>query len=135
MDRRSFIRLTTAGSAAGIIAPTAVLASAPMAGAGGLFYTKDAPGRWSKKVGLHLPIIEVSGKTIQVTNKHPMQGFQHYIVKHMVMDKDFNFIDEYVFDPENEKPVSTFDLGSYSGPIHVSSFCNLHDNWLNIAEV
>ncbi len=53
IDRRSLIRLSVAGSAAGIIAPQAVLAAgdklnpfqAPWAGH--FYYTKDAPGRWS----------------------------------------------------------------------------------------
>jgi len=135
MDRRNFIRLATAGSAAGIIAPTAVLASAPSM-AGGVYYTAEAPGRWNRKVKGHLPVIEVAGKQIQVTTPHGMHGYDHYIVKHVILDKNFSYMDEYVFDPEDDKkPVSSFDLGSYSGLIHVLSNCNLHDTWLNIAEV
>jgi len=63
MDRRDFIRLSAYGTTAGIIAPTAVLASTASM-AGGVYYTKDAPGRWSKKVAGHLPAIEVSGSKI-----------------------------------------------------------------------
>jgi len=145
MDRRSFIRLAVAGSAAGIIAPQMVLAggmghkisSNPMAG--GLYYTKDSPGRWAKKAGPHSPNIQVSksagGIIVDVVTSHPMKGHEHYIVKHMLLDKDFKFMDEKVFDPMKDSPVSQFTLKSHSGPIYALSVCNLHDSWLSIAEV
>ncbi|MCK4743077.1 MAG: hypothetical protein KAT25_04595 [Sulfuriflexus sp.] len=143
MDRRSFIRLAVAGSAAGIIAPEIVLAgskkisSNPMSG--GIFYTKDSPGRWAKKAGPHSPVIQTSkskgGIIVDVVTSHPMKGYKHYIVKHMLLDKDFNFIDEKVFDPMKDSPVSQFTLKSHSGPIYALSVCNLHDSWLSVAEV
>ena len=142
MDRRSFIRLAVAGSAAGIIAPEIVLAGSkkisnnPMSG--GIFYTKDSPGRWAKKAGPHSPIIQTSsgkgGLIVDVVTSHPMKGYKHYIVKHMLLDKDFNFIDEKVFDPMKDSPVSQFTLKSHSGPIYALSVCNLHDSWLSVAE-
>jgi len=142
MDRRSFIRLAVAGSAAGIIAPEIVLAgskkisSNPMSG--GIFYTKDSPGRWAKKAGPHSPIIQTSsgkgGLVVDVVTSHPMKGYKHYIVKHMLLDKNFNFIDEKVFDPMKDSPVSQFTLKSHSGPIYALSVCNLHDSWLSVAE-
>jgi len=135
MDRRSFIRLSALGAVTGIIAPTAVLASTATM-AGGVYYTKDAPGRWSKKVGGHLPTIEVSGKKIQVTTSHAMNGYEHYISKHMVLNDKFEFIDEKMFNPMKDKaPISQFELGEYTGRIYVLSACNKHDTWLNIAEV
>lgn len=135
MNRRGFIRLSALGAATGIVAPTAVLASTASM-AGGVYYTKDAPGRWSKKVGGHLPTIEVSGKKIQVTTSHGMSGYEHYIIKHMILNDKFEFIDEIMFDPMKDKaPISQFDLGKYTGRIHVLSACNKHDTWLNIAEV
>ncbi|MEE8496694.1 MAG: hypothetical protein V3S21_09480 [Xanthomonadales bacterium] len=139
MHRRSFVRLITISSAAGIIAPTAVLAgSASMAG--GLYYTKDAPGRWSKKVDGHLPNIEVSqgngGISIKVVTLHGMTGYEHYIIKHVVLNQNFEFVEENMFDPMIDKaPVSEFFLGTYSGRIHVLSVCNKHDTWLNLADV
>jgi superoxide reductase len=135
MNRRGFIRLSALGAATGIIAPTSVLA-ATASMAGGLFYTKDAPGRWSKKVGSHLPIIEVSGKAIQVTTPHEMNGYIHYIIKHVLLNDKFEFIGEKMFDPIKDKaPISQFDLGDYKGQIHVLSVCNIHDTWLNLTEV
>lgn len=141
MDRRGFIRLAVAGSAVGIIAPQSVLASTPgMTGAGGLFYTKDAPGRWSKKVGGHLPTAEVSkgadGLSLEVITAHEMRGYEHYIVKHSILDQEFNFIAENSFDPMKDKaPISTFSIGQRSGRIHILSMCNKHDVWLNFIDV
>jgi len=141
MDRRSFIRLSTVGAvaagASGIIAPTSVLASSSHASmAGGMYYTKDAPGRWSKKVGGHLPLVAVSGKNIEVTTPHAMKAHGHYIVKHMILNEKFDFIDEKVFDPTKDKrAVSEYSLDGYNGRVHVLSVCNLHDTWLNIVEV
>lgn len=139
MYRRSFIRLSALGAATGIIAPTAVLASTSGM-AGGVYYTKDAPGRWSKKVAGHLPNISISkgssGTTIEVVTSHSMSGYEHYIIKHIVLNDQFEFIAENMFDPLKDKaPVSQFSLGDYSGRIHVLSACNKHDTWLNIADV
>ena len=143
MDRRNFIRLSTIGATAGIIAPSAVLATSSASTnsmAGGLYYTKDAPGRWSKKVGGHLPNVDFSktsgGVLIQVVTPHGMEGYKHYIVKHIVMNEKFEFIDEKMFDPMVDKsPISNFNLGDYSGRVHVLSVCNKHDSWLNFADV
>ena len=139
MDRRNFIRLAFVGTATGIIAPTSVLANTASM-AGGVYYTKDAPGRWSKKVGSHLPSIEVArgaeGASIQVLTAHGMTAYEHYIVKHIVLDKDYQFIAEHMFDPMKDKtPVSEFKLGNYTGIVNVLSVCNKHDTWLNLAEV
>lgn len=139
MNRRNFIRLASMGGAASIIAPQAVLAAVP-AGAGGLFYTKDAPGRWSKKIAGHLPNIEVAKSAgsieLQVVTSHEMKDFEHYIVKHIVLDQNFGFIAEKMFDPMKEKaPISNFSLGGYSGRVHVLSVCNIHDTWLNMVDV
>jgi superoxide reductase len=139
MNRRNFIRLSAVGAAAGIIAPEAVLASTSSM-AGGVYYTKDAPGRWSKKVGSHLPNISASkgesGTVIEVVTAHGFTGYEHYIIKHMVLNDQFEFITENMFDPMKDKtPVSQFSLGNYSGRIHVLSVCNKHDTWLNVADV
>ncbi|MCG6865385.1 MAG: hypothetical protein LJE58_08135 [Thiogranum sp.] len=141
MDRRHFIRFGIAGIGGTVVTPGLVLAGAaesPMAG--GVYHTADAPGRWSKKVLSHLPNIEVAKQaqatTVEVFTRHTIEGYQHYIVKHMVLDKDFQFVDEHMFDPLKEKEArSQFSLGEYSGTIYVLSVCNQHDTWLNVAEV
>ena len=139
MNRRNFIRLSALGATTGIIAPISVLASTSSM-AGGVYYTKDAPGRWSKKVAGHLPNISVSkgkpGTNIEVVTSHGMSGYEHYIIKHIVLNDQFEFIDERMFDPKKDEiPLSQFELGDYNGRIHVLSVCNKHDTWLNIADI
>jgi superoxide reductase len=142
MERRNFIRLSLAGAVgAGIIAPTIALAdsSKPAVGAD-IYYTKEAPGRWSGKVATHLPTIEIEktgGKvTVNIVTAHEMKGYEHYIVKHVLLDQNYKFIDERLFDPtKDQAAISTFTLHDYSGPIYALSLCNKHDLWLNGAEV
>nr|VFK54225.1 MAG: superoxide reductase [Candidatus Kentron sp. TC] len=159
MQRRNLIRLTLAGMAATALMPKAVFAKAdsanpsgkdahPMAShpmtshpmAGGVFYTKEAPGRWKGKENSHAPIIEVekkSGKTsVKITTGHEMKGHEHYIVKHILLDGEYGFLGEKMFDPSKDKaPISTFPLEEYKGPIHALSICNKHDTWLVAGEV
>ncbi len=143
MDRRQFIRMGMTGVGAGIVAPQLVLASASASQAtpaGGIYFTKDAPGRWSKKISGHLPHIEIqkvdTNAVIEVTTGHEMKGFEHYIVKHVLLDKDFQFLKEHMFNPNKDlQAISKFTLNNYNGPIHVLSVCNKHDTWLNLAEI
>lgn len=142
MERRQFIRLGLSGLGAGIIAPQVTLAGVSHATsmAGGVYYTKDAPGRWSKKISGHVPHIEVqkSGKDalVEVITGHEMKGFEHYIVKHILLDKDFKFIKEHMFNPNKDlQALSKFVLNGYSGPVYALSVCNKHDTWLNMVEV
>ena len=141
MDRRHFIRFGFAGIATTMVAPRIVLASAAESSmAGGVYHTADAPGRWSKKVLSHLPNIEVEKQqhaaVVRVLTRHTMEEYDHYIVKHIVLNQDFGFVAENMFNPlEDKEPLSEFDLGEYRGRIHVLSVCNQHDTWLNIAEV
>jgi len=133
------MRIAAIGAGTGMIAPKLAQAkSTPMAG--GLYYTKEAPGRWGKKVGGHLPSIEVSkvgkGVVIKVTTAHEMNAYGHYIVKHIVLDENYRFLDEHMFDPAKDKaPISQFSLANYRGEVHVLSVCNKHDSWLNSAIV
>jgi len=142
MERRNFIRLGIAGVGAGIVAPTIVLAETnkPVKGTSDIYYTKDDPGRWSGKVATHLPTIEIekAGRsiTVKVVTAHEMKGYEHYIVKHVLLDSNHKFLEERMFDPTKDKAaVSTFTLQDYSGPIYALSMCNKHDLWLNAADV
>jgi len=146
MDRRSFIRFGIVGATTGIIAPKAVLAAGHAGGlkgnmAGGVYLTKDAPGRWAKKAKPHLPVVTKSagsgGKTnIQVVTGHPMKpDFSHYVVKHMLLDKDFNFITEKVFNPTTDKQAISEHTITASGPVYAISVCNLHDSWMDVIDV
>jgi superoxide reductase len=142
MERRDFIRLSVASVGAGIVAPTAVLAESDqqVKGASDIYYTKEDPGRWSGKVATHLPGIEIEkagGKiTVKVVTAHEMKGYEHYIVKHVLLDSNHKFLDEQLFNPtKDEAAISTFTLQEYNGLIYVLSMCNKHDLWLNAAEV
>jgi superoxide reductase len=139
MERRNFIRLSVAGVAASIVAPTIALAESSKSAAD-IYYTKEAPGRWSGKVATHLPTIVIEkagGKvTVKIVTAHEMKAYEHYIVKHVLLDQNYKFIDEHLFDPTKDTAaISTFTLHDYSGPIYALSMCNKHDLWLNGTEV
>jgi superoxide reductase len=146
MNRRRLIQLGMLGGTASLLAPQGVLGreagqplNSPMAG--GLFYTREAPGRWSKKVASHIPNLEMQpasdGKIdIQVVTRHDFDGYKHYIIKHVLLDKDFRFMMENTFDPMTAKyPESVFTLDAYSGPLYALSVCNKHDTWIDVLEV
>jgi superoxide reductase len=142
MNRRKFFQYALVGTGSSLIAPDILLAAAAAPGpmAGGLYYTSDAPGRWSKKVSSHLPNIEVEktrdSAIIQVVTRHGMDDYEHYIIKHIVLDNNYRFIDENAFTPGKDKtPESEFTLKNYSGTLYVLSVCNKHDTWLNMTEV
>ncbi len=124
MKRRDFIRLSAATAGAGIAAPKIVLADSKkqLKGASDIYYTKEDPGRWSGKVATHLPNIDIEKKdgkaTVNVQTAHEMKGYEHYIVKHVLLDQNYKFMDEKLFDPSRDKAaISTFTLQGYSGPI------------------
>lgn len=141
MDRRNFMHLSAAGLAASVITPSVSLAeSAAAHPTADLYYTKDSTGRWSGKAATHLPNVEIGkadGKiTVKVVTSHEMKGYEHYIVKHVLLDKNYKFIAEHMFNPMEDKiPVSTFTLDNYSGVLYALSLCNKHDLWLNTVEV
>jgi superoxide reductase len=99
--------------------------------AGSLFYTMDSPGRWAGKEEGHVPMIERSGDRIEVTTGHEMDGYVHYIVKHILLDENLDFVAETMFDPENDAPISTYDISGLSGSLYAVSLCNQHDAWIN----
>jgi superoxide reductase len=141
MERRCFFKLGVTGLGATILMPTFALAKTEIqAPISDIYYTKESPGRWKDKVAGHLPSIGIEksgGKiTIKVVTSHEMKGYEHYIIKHVLLDKNYKFIDEHMFNPEHDKAaISTFTIENYSGAIHALSMCNKHDLWLNSATV
>jgi len=143
MDRRSFITL----SGAGVVSSSLLLAGCHSNGsnidkakmAGGVYFTKNSPGRWIGKEGGHLPQINIDDKNkkIIVNTNHKMTSYEHYIVKHVILDKNCDFLDENVFEiGKDSKAISEFSLSTdklkgYSGTLYALSMCNLHDVWLN----
>lgn len=142
MERRDFIRLSVAGAGVSLIAPGLTLAASEqqITQTSDIYYTKESTGRWEGKVATHLPVIEVTkaegNATVKITTPHEMKGYEHYIVKHILLDKNHKFLDEHMFDPTKEAvPVSTFTLKNYNGIVYALSLCNKHDLWLSGAEV
>jgi superoxide reductase len=141
MKRRDFIQLSVAGLAASAVAPAVSLAeSAPQTTVSAdIYYTQASTGRWNGKAATHLPSIEVlkaDGKvTVNVVTAHEMKGYEHYIVKHVLLDKNHKFIAEKMFNPMEDKVASSsFSLENYSGTLYALSMCNKHDVWLSSAE-
>jgi len=142
MNRRSFIRIGMAGVATGTILPNIAsalatddtLSSSKLAG--GLYYTKESPGRWSKKAGSHSPIVSKTDAGVRVLTGHPMIANKHWIIKHILLDKDFKFIAENMFDPAKDKvAMSNFDLAEQKGLVYALSVCNKHDTWVTAITV
>ena len=103
--------------------------------AGSIYYTAKKPGRWAAIVDSHNPIISRKGNRLEVITNHEMRGFEHYITKHIVFDKEFKIISEVLFDPSKSMASSSHIISGYSGKIFVMSVCNLHDNWLHYISV
>ncbi|MBW1637312.1 MAG: hypothetical protein JRC87_06530 [Deltaproteobacteria bacterium] len=101
----------------------------------GIVYTKDNPGKWGKKVGSHLPSITVENGKVTLETKHPMSE-KHYIIRHTLVLEDGTVAGAKTFYPDIKKAVSSYELpAGYKGKIYGTSFCNLHDFWLNEATV
>ncbi len=142
MDRRDFIRLSLAGGTLSALPfSSSVQAACADARAGALYYTRENPGRWAKKVDSHLPMLEKhqggkGGILIRVTADHGMHGYRHYIVKHQLFDQTYRFLGEKMFDPEKEEAISEFQLpADYRGVVYALSLCNKHDLWLNSLQI
>lgn len=139
MNRRAVLSIGVAGAATAVFVPPTVLAAGPTSLvsplAGSVYYTVDAPGRWAGKEGGHIPMIERNGATIQVTTGHEMDDYHHYIVKHVILNKDFEFVGETMFDPEKDAPISEHYIGGQGSTIYALSVCNKHDAWLNVLEI
>ena len=133
-DRRDFIK-------GGLVAGSALLlsgvtsAQAAAAPYTNIVYTKDNPGKWGKKVGSHLPSITVEGNKVTVFTKHGMAE-KHYIVRQTLVLEDGTVAGAQVFRSSDKEAKSTFEIpAGYKGKIFATSFCNLHDFWVNEATV
>jgi len=142
MNKRQFIRISIAGATGALFVPRVLMADMVEPAlktrlAGGVYHTDEAFGRWNKKIaGLHLAVFEHHGHDLHVASHHPMPGYEHYIVKHELLDSNFNFITEHRYDPtQDKKPETTFDISGHSGLLYVMTMCNVHDVWVNATEV
>ena len=106
--------------------------------AGKLFYSEDRPGRWKGKEKGHVPLIKIDKDNnnilVRAATNHPMDP-NHNVIKHVLMDENFNFIQEQIFNQQFDMPRSRFELNGYKGRLYIGSLCNLHDNWINWVDV
>ena len=113
-DRRDFMKASVA-LATGILASGASKAIESSEGyPAGIMYTADNPWQWAKKVGGHAPMVTKDGFKIAITTNHSMSEI-HYIVLHTLVAEDGTVIGSQTFPPDDEKPVSTYDLYDFSG--------------------
>ena len=78
--------------------------------AGSFYYTKNKPGNKESVVQSHAPLLEINENILSVSTPHEMKGYDHYIIKHIVLDKRFNIISEKIFDPSKEIPISKHNI-------------------------
>jgi len=140
MDRRNFIKLTSyigLSSIGGIYLNNFAFANNNYSFllnsdlAGKVFYTKEKPGRWHKKIKGHLPTFERQDNNLIVSTGHEMNGYIHYIIKHMFFDENFNLLNETMFNPDNDAPISSHNIGKLKNKVFALSLCNKHDAWIN----
>ncbi|BCL61477.1 hypothetical protein DGMP_21700 [Desulfomarina profundi] len=129
-NRRTFLK-TSAVAVSLIALGQAVPLKASENNYSGIIYTGNNPGKWGKKVGSHLPVISNNQGKITIKTNHPMSE-QHYIVRHTLVLADGSVIGSRTFHPDTPEAVSEHTLPTgYSGKIYATSFCNLHDFWVN----
>lgn len=129
-DRRDFLKAAAAAATAMTFAGVPSAFGAEAAEYTNIIYTKDNLGKWAGKEGSHVPQVEVKDSTVAVATKHPMSS-DHFIVRHTLVLEDGTYVGAMTFTPA-DKPESSYELpAGYKGKIHVTSFCNLHDFWLN----
>ena len=128
--RREFLEGSLLAASA-IAFGTLTTASAASKSFSGIIYTKSNPGKWSKKVSIHVPQISSAGSKVTITTAHPMSQ-EHYIVRHTLVLEDGTVVGANTFNPlRDTKAVSTFELPSgYKSKFYATSFCNLHDLWV-----
>ena len=131
MERRQFVSqavLTVAAATAASHVP-AHAAGRHRSADTNVIFTARNPGHWSGLEKLHVPKLEVSGRTLTVTTPHPMSA-EHYIVSHTVVLDGGHYLGRHTFMP-TDKPVSTHELpDGFKGMVTVTSTCNQHDWWM-----
>ncbi|MFQ5685320.1 MAG: desulfoferrodoxin family protein [Candidatus Scalindua sp.] len=135
-NRRAFLKSSLAAAAGIAVGQISPVSADSVTFPKGVVYTKQNPGKWSKKVGGHLPKVNVEGNKVTVTTTHGMTD-EHYIVRHTIVSRNGDVLGEKTFSPSDAEAKSVFEL-SGARPINVwdtttlyaTSFCNKHDLWV-----
>ncbi len=135
-NRRAFLKSSLAVAAGMAIGQVAPVSADSVSFPRGIVYTKQNPGKWSKKVGGHLPKVKVEGNKVTVTTTHGMTD-EHYIVRHTIVSGTGDVLGEKTFSPSDAEARSVFELsGAHSmyvwdtATLYATSFCNKHDLWV-----
>ncbi len=129
-DRRDFLKGGMVAASA-LVVGSANLAVAATPMYTNIVYTKANPGKWSKKVGSHLPSITIEGNKVTLFTKHGMAA-KHFIVRHTLVLEDGTVVGAKVFKGTDKEARSSYELpAGYKGKVFATSFCNLHDFWVN----
>ena len=143
-NRRKFLKSSLA-VAAGLVVGRVSPVSAGQASCSfpkkGIIYSKKYPGKWSGKIGGHVPNVEVDGNKVTITTKHGMSD-EHYIVRHTLVNTNGKVLGEKTFKSSDAETKSVFELSDTSTKyawdtttLYATSFCNKHDLWVTRFEV
>jgi superoxide reductase len=140
-NRRTFLKSSLAVAAGFAVGHVSPVSAEPACHPKGLVYTREYPGKWSKKIAGHVPNVNVEGNKVTVTTTHGMSE-EHYIVRHTVVDKNGEVLGEKTFYPSDAQAKSVFELPDISSKyawdtttLFATSFCNKHDFWVTEFEV
>ena len=135
-NRRAFLKSSLAVAAGMAIGQVSPVSADSVSFPKGVVYTKQNPGKWSKKVAGHLPKVKVEGNKVTVTTTHGMTD-EHYIVRHTIVSRNGDVLGEKTFFPSDAEAKSVFELsGTHSkyiwdtATLYATSFCNKHDLWV-----
>ncbi len=131
MDKREFLKLMLLSPALALYPSFSQAGCYPS----GIVYTKQDPGKWKNKIRSHIPKIRIENRRVTIITHHPMSK-SHYIVRHTLVLQDGRVVGERTFQPSESEARSDFYLPEgYKGRIYATSFCNLHDLWVNMMVV
>ncbi len=133
-NRRTFLKASLAVAAGLVVSRVSPVLAAPTSLPKGIVYTKENPGKWSKKVNGHIPNVKVEGNKAIVTTTHGMVE-EHYIVRHTLVSENGDVLGEKTFKPSDAEAKSVFELPdnvtkNANGSLYATSFCNKHDLWV-----
>lgn len=130
-DRRTFLKGGLVAASALAVSSVNIASASSAKPYTNVVYTGSNPGKWDKKVGSHLPSITVEGNKVTLFTKHGMSE-KHFIVRHTLVLGDGTVIGAKVFSGTDKEARSSFELpAGYKGKVYATSFCNLHDFWVN----
>ncbi len=129
-DRRDFLKGGLVAASA-LVVGSVKIAEASAAPYTNIVYTAANSGKWDKKVGSHLPSITVEGSKVTLFTKHGMAE-KHFIVRHTLVLEDGTVVGAKTFSGTDAEARSSYELpAGYKGKLYGTSFCNLHDFWVN----